>query len=293
VAAGYQFDVRRGQRLVVECRVRTEQPLALFVDLFERGETPRRIASAESGRLDHEAERDATYIVRVQPELLRGGRYELTQRLSASLTFPVPDAADAVHSVFGDPRDAGRRQHEGIDIFVPRGTKAVAAADGIVGYVGRNRLGGNVVFVWSPGRRLNLYYAHLESQTVRAGQLVTAGETVGLVGNTGNARTTKAHLHFGIYTTSGALDPLPFVVAPPGRLPPIPADLSPLGGWRRIARNGARLAAGDGAEAIATLPRDTLLRVDGASGARLRVRLADGTPGFVARADTEPAADMP
>jgi murein DD-endopeptidase MepM/ murein hydrolase activator NlpD len=54
------------------------------------------------------------------------------------------------------------------------------------------------------------------------GQAVTKGDTVGLVGNTGNARTTPAHLHFGIYTFGGAVDPLPFVdkkVARPAAVP--------------------------------------------------------------------------
>ncbi|MGZ3854332.1 MAG: hypothetical protein ACXVBX_16165, partial [Flavisolibacter sp.] len=36
-------------------------------------------------------------------------------------------------------------------------------------------------------------------------------ETVGLVGNTGNAKHSASHLHFGVYTISGAVDPLPFI----------------------------------------------------------------------------------
>jgi len=37
------------------------------------------------------------------------------------------------------------------------------------------------------------------------------GDTLGFVGNTGNARNTLPHLHFGIYTGNGAIDPLPFI----------------------------------------------------------------------------------
>lgn len=38
------------------------------------------------------------------------------------------------------------------------------------------------------------------------------GDTLGLVGNTGNAKTTAPHLHFGIYKSGqGAINPLPFV----------------------------------------------------------------------------------
>ena len=61
------------------------------------------------------------------------------------------------------------------------------------------------------GKSYTLYYAHLDKQLVAEGQFVKKGETIGLVGNTGNARTTPAHLHFGVYTFGGAVDPLPFV----------------------------------------------------------------------------------
>jgi hypothetical protein len=69
-----------------------------------------------------------------------------------------------------------------------------------------------VVFLADPERGHSLYYAHLDRQTVAAGQRVRAGDTVGFVGNTGNARTTAPHLHFGVYRAGeGAVDPFPYV----------------------------------------------------------------------------------
>ena len=57
-----------------------------------------------------------------------------------------------------------------------------------------------------------LYYAHLDQQLVSPGERVNAGEIVGTVGNTGNARTTAPHLHFGIYAVGrGAIDPYWFI----------------------------------------------------------------------------------
>lgn len=292
-AVGYRFDLRRGQQLTLEYEIQGGEPLVLFLDLFEHGDEPRRVASApeDEPRLEFEADRDGTYIVRLQPELLRGGRFVLTQRLAAALAFPVPDAVGRIHSMFGDPRDAGRRDHEGIDIFAPRGTPAVAATDGVVSSVGTNNLGGNVVWVRDPARRLTLYYAHLDRATVVPGQRVQVGDTVGLIGNTGNARATPPHLHFGVYGhPSGALDPLPFVVSPPAALPAVPSDLSPIGQLRRASRNGTRLGDGAGTTVAARLERHTVLRVDGVAGTRLRVRLPDGSAGFVARGDTEALA---
>lgn len=97
----------------------------------------------------------------------------------------------------------------------------IAAADGTAHRVGDNRLGGKVIFLRPRGRNLSLYYAHLDSQLVSSGDRVSAGDTIGTVGNTGNARTTTPHLHFGIYAMGGAINPYTFVnpdVKQPGRI---------------------------------------------------------------------------
>ena len=73
-------------------------------------------------------------------------------------------------------------------------------------------LGLSYVWLYDARRGQALYYAHLDSQIVQAGVQVDVGDTLGLVGNTGNARSTSPHLHFGIYRHGeGALDPLPFI----------------------------------------------------------------------------------
>ena len=58
----------------------------------------------------------------------------------------------------------------------------------------------------------SIYYAHLDSQAVSIGQTVKKGDIVGFMGNTGNAKTTPSHLHFGIYTGSGAIDPILYIL---------------------------------------------------------------------------------
>lgn len=108
-------------------------------------------------------------------------------------------------------REGGRRRHEGIDIFAPRGTPVRAATQGIVLRVGHNRLGGKVVWVLGPGGQRH-YYAHLDRFAgVYAGMPVEAGAVLGYVGNSGNAAGTPPHLHYGIYTAAGAINPYPFL----------------------------------------------------------------------------------
>ena len=83
---------------------------------------------------------------------------------------------------------------------------------GLVFRVGQNRLGGNVVWIFGPGRQMH-YYAHLDRfGDVRSGDLVMPGDIVGYVGNTGNASGTPPHLHYGVYTPgAGAINPFPLL----------------------------------------------------------------------------------
>jgi len=305
-AAGYRVSLRRGQRLVVRLEPPPGSAARVFVDLLPPadgdGERPRPVAHAEEPEeapggpavLRFEPGDDGEWLVRVQPELLAGGRHTVTLDLEPTLTFPVAGFdARAIRGVFGDPRNGGRRRHEGVDIFAPRGTRALAAADAWVARVGTNRLGGNVVYLatGATGPGLGFYYAHLDRQLVRTGARVTAGEPVGLIGDTGNARGGPTHLHFGVFA-GGALDPLPFL-ADPGEPPEATADLAPLGGWSRTvpARSRLRRGPGTGFEIVTELPAATALRPLGASAGWYRVTLPDGTPGFVAARLTVPAAE--
>ena len=89
--------------------------------------------------------------------------------------------------------------HKGIDIFARNGTDLVSTTDGVVLFQGSISLGGNVVLVLGPKWRLH-YYAHLKVISVNRFDLVSAGQTIGSVGDTGNARGKPAHLHYSIIT---------------------------------------------------------------------------------------------
>ncbi|GAA4319570.1 M23 family metallopeptidase [Flaviaesturariibacter amylovorans] len=213
-ALGLRFTAKQGQSLRIAISERDATTLPLYAEVFrEDGGTTALQLSAEPGAesLRFDVEHSGTYILRLQPALRQGGTYSLSVGTGPTLGFPVAGPKAKAGSFWGADRDGGARRHEGVDIFAPKGTPAVAGAAGTVTSVSESPLGGKYVFLRPDGKNYNLYYAHLDEQLVRPGQRVAAGETIGLVGNTGNARTTPAHLHFGIYTYEGAVDPYPFI----------------------------------------------------------------------------------
>lgn len=158
-------------------------------------------------------EASGSFKVLIQPELNAEGDFEIEIFATPSYSFPVIGKShEAIQSFWGASRDSGARSHEGIDIFAERGTPVIAVTNGRISSTGNRGLGGKQVWLRTGVFGKSLYYAHLDTIISKIGDKVYTGDTLGLVGNTGNAKTTQPHLHFGIYKSGeGAIDPLPFV----------------------------------------------------------------------------------
>ena len=113
---------------------------------------------------------------------------------------------------WGNARDGGKRKHKGIDIFAPKGTAVVAVADGIISYIGEQPKGGNCLWLTTEDGT-SFYYAHLDrwASGLYEGIEVRSGDLLGYVGNTGNARTTPSHLHFGVNDNDEMVNPYPIL----------------------------------------------------------------------------------
>jgi murein DD-endopeptidase MepM/ murein hydrolase activator NlpD len=123
---------------------------------------------------------------------------------------PVQGGASFIDS-WGFPRSGGRR-HKGVDMFNSRNTPLLAVVSGTVRF-SSNSLGGLSTYVYgNDGNKY--YYAHLERHPsgIGSGSRVNAGDVVGYLGNSGNARFTSPHLHFEIRPGGGsAVNPYPTV----------------------------------------------------------------------------------
>ena len=299
-ARGYRIPLRQGEQLSVKVSLQSSDSLNLFIDLFEipedPAESPRHVATADSTQaILIEPRRDLVYLIRLQPELLRGGKYRIDIETSATLGFPVAGRnSKHIYSFYGAPRDGGRRLHEGVDIFAKKGTPVVAISDGYVSRIDETRIGGKVIWVRDAQRNQAYYYAHLDEFLIEPATRVQKGDTLGLVGNTGNAINTPSHLHFGIYSARRPVDPFPFIHTHIERAPQVAADTSRLGDWVRITSRMAHLKTSPYREAdvLDELPRHTALMVIGGSSDWYYVQLPDDKHGFIQARLTE-KADAP
>lgn len=210
----YTINLKEGETLNVKIDKDSLQH-RVFIDLFENKNgsfLPVASASAEENQLNYNPERSGTFKVMIQPQIGSNSNFFLSLNKLPQYGFPVAGKGNAsIQSFWQDQRDGGKRVHEGIDIFAKRGTPVVAVADGTVSFTGERGLGGKQVWQRAGLFGNSIYYAHLDAIAVADGTKIKRGDTLGFVGNTGNARTTPPHLHFGIYRVGGAVDPLPFV----------------------------------------------------------------------------------
>ena len=181
-----------------------------------------------------------------KPEQVSGYQVAETDR-NGDFLWPVPG-----YGTVSQGYDATK--HTGIDISAEQGVAVIAAADGTVSHIqtwdGSTTTGdqsyGNMVQITHADERTTLY-AHLSKVLVSSGDSVSAGETIGYVGNTGNA--DGAHLHFEVRQSGQTVDPRPFIT---GGNPEDPQKkfeelLEKYGGY--IAEDG-QLRTLDGREAI-------------------------------------------
>jgi len=118
-------------------------------------------------------------------------------------------ASDYVTSFFGTrlhPILGVYKSHNGIDIGAGHGTVVLAAADGTVTTASYDAGGYGYYIIIDHGNGSKTLYAHMSQLLANAGQTVTQGDTIGLVGSTG--MSTGPHLHFETYVNGTRVDPL-------------------------------------------------------------------------------------
>ena len=125
--------------------------------------------------------------------------------------FAFPCAGPHSFSTLARPR-ASATLHQGCDIMASMGVPAVACVNGTITLVTEGGNAGKYLRLTMEGSSTFFYYMHMQDITVSQGQRVSAGDLVGHVGDTGNAKGGAPHIHFEVHPDGGAaVNPYPLL----------------------------------------------------------------------------------
>lgn len=181
----------------VEDRVRTlEETRKSLMQLIGVGEDD---ASAELGTAAEDPGSGGSPLARVEPDSLLTDS-ELTEIKASLRRSPL---VGPLTRSFGRLASSGYF-HSGVDVAGDTGMEILAPGDGVVTFVGTDATLGQVLVI-SHDTGLETLYGHASRVLVRMGDGVSAGQSIALVGNTG--QSSAPHLHFEIHWKGKAIDP--------------------------------------------------------------------------------------
>ncbi len=123
-------------------------------------------------------------------------------------SIPVDGWVTSAYGIRMSPLTGEKGYHRGIDIAAPVGTPIYAPAGGVVTFSGKKEGFGNVVMI-SHGQGVVTVYAHNAQNLAKAGQVLSQGDQLGTVGNTG--RSTGPHVHYEVWVNGRVVDPKRFI----------------------------------------------------------------------------------
>jgi murein DD-endopeptidase MepM/ murein hydrolase activator NlpD len=172
-----------------------------------------RLSSAESpGLMTSRLDKLSAEATRQEQNLQELQSYFQDQRSMLASIPSIWPARGWVTSDFGqrlDPYTADRVMHAGLDIAAEHGKEVVAPSDGTVVFAGLEGGYGNVL-VLDHGYGIKTRYGHLAQILVKAGDRITRGQKVAIIGNTG--RSTGPHLHYEVRVNGIAENPRKFIL---------------------------------------------------------------------------------
>lgn len=143
-------------------------------------------------------------IVALQKEINQKEKFNInTAQIGAEYLF-FPPVKGQVTSKFNH-----KEQHYAIDIAVEANTHVVAVANGVVIFSEWNPATGNVIVIKHKSG-LSSIYKHNSKLFKQQGDLVEAGEVIGIAGTTGEL-STGPHLHFELWDNQQPLDPNKYI----------------------------------------------------------------------------------
>ena len=176
--------------------------------------------NADVAEVNRQLDEEDAAAANIQAEIAKKQKQLEEQRKQQNVTlpptgsgyqWPLPGSCLTLTSAFGyriHPISGQAHSHTGIDVSASGGTPIYAAKGGQVILSeygsGVNWSYGNFVVI-DHGDGTTTLYAHMSSRAVSEGQMVTQGQTIGYVGNTGNSKGN--HLHLEVRVNGQRVDP--------------------------------------------------------------------------------------
>lgn len=177
---------------------------------IESGEAEVSALEADMAKMEQELSELEAQLKREEEEAARQAAAARRTYDGGSLGFPMAwyyrktsDFGYRNHPIYGQVL-----QHNGVDLSADTGTAIYAAYNGTVVVSTYNSSAGNYIMI-DHGSGLMTVYMHCSKLLVSVGETVTKGQTIGLVGSTGNS--TGPHLHFSVRLNGSYVDPKPYI----------------------------------------------------------------------------------
>ncbi|MCX4268678.1 MAG: peptidoglycan DD-metalloendopeptidase family protein [Lachnospiraceae bacterium] len=177
---------------------------------IENGESEVSALEADMAKMEAELSELEAQLKREEEEAARQAAAARRTYDGGSLGFPMAwyyrktsDFGYRNHPIFGQVL-----QHNGVDLSADTGTAIYAAYNGTVVVSTYNSSAGNYIMI-DHGSGLMTVYMHCSKLLVSVGETVSKGQTIGLVGSTGNS--TGPHLHFSVRLNGSYVDPKPYI----------------------------------------------------------------------------------
>ena len=191
----------------------------LWSEVFGAGSTEGEGTGEESGTQPEEP-LPGESVAPVEDAVVEGGETpaeppveempatETNGLLEDETATPVMGVLTSVFGYRNHPIDGEWKHHDGVDIMADEGTPILAFASGEVEYIGESPAYGLYLRIQHEDG-VSSFYAHCNELLVKPGQKVQTGDTIALVGATGNV--TGAHLHLELRKDGELIDPSPYI----------------------------------------------------------------------------------
>ncbi|XXF76602.1 peptidoglycan DD-metalloendopeptidase family protein [Myxococcaceae bacterium GXIMD 01537] len=166
----------------------------------------------DAKRVVRELEHAETQLTRMLSAMKEGPDTSSFGALKGKLPFPTEGTVEVGFGKVVNPRFNTVTVQKGLDVRAPAGAPVRAVAAGTVVYADALRGYGNVLIV-DHGGGYHTLMAHLDTLALEPGAVVEAGTEVGTVGDTGSLK--GPYLYFEIRKSGQAIDPAPWLAAPP------------------------------------------------------------------------------